>query len=331
MPEGAVRVIAPIDDRPAERAGLRSRDLIIAIDGKPLVAGDGDASAPLRGKAGTKVMVRVVREGTPKPFDVTLVRETIRSTSVRSRMLEPGFGYVRISSFQADTASDFNKAVDGLQKDAPLRGLVLDLRSNPGGLLVGAVQIADELLDKGGIVSTKGRERDRQQPLRRDAGRPAQGRARGGAGRCRVRQRVRSAGRRVARQQARAGGGQPHLRQGFGADGAAAGQRRFGEDHHGALLHAERAFDPGAGHRAGRGPASGGWRPPPGADQRGGAAPPPGGRGEADGGRQCRRSAARPEADRCRPAGAEEAGGRGGSGRRQAGGEAGSRGQAKAQ
>ena len=158
LPEGAVRVVAPLDDSPAERAGLRSRDVIIAIDGKPLVAGDGDASAPLRGKAGTKVVVRVVREGTPKPFDVTLVRATIRSTSVRSRMLEPGFGYVRISSFQAATASDFNKVVDGLQKDAPLRGLVLDMRSNPGGLLVGAVQIADELLEKGGIVSTKGRE-----------------------------------------------------------------------------------------------------------------------------------------------------------------------------
>ena len=158
LPEGGVRVIAPIDDGPAERAGLRSRDVITAIDGKPLEAGVGDASAPLRGKAGTKVVVRIVREGTPKPFDVTLVRETIRTTSVRSRMLEPGFGYVRISSFQAATASDFNKAVDALQKDAPLKGLVIDMRSNPGGLLVGAVQIADELLDKGGIVSTKGRE-----------------------------------------------------------------------------------------------------------------------------------------------------------------------------
>jgi carboxyl-terminal processing protease len=85
------------------------------------------------------------------------VRETIRTSSVRSRMLEPGFGFVRVSSFQAATAADFVKAVDALQKDAPLRGLLVDLRSNPGGLLVGAVQIADELLDKGGIVSTKGR------------------------------------------------------------------------------------------------------------------------------------------------------------------------------
>ena len=158
LPEGGVRIVAPLDDGPAERAGLRSGDLIIAIDGKPLEAGAGDASAPLRGKAGTKVVVRIVRKGTAQPFDVTLVRDTIRTTSVRSRMLEPGFGYVRLSSFQAATASDFNKAVDALQKDAPLRGLVLDMRSNPGGLLVGAVQIADELLDKGGIVSTKGRE-----------------------------------------------------------------------------------------------------------------------------------------------------------------------------
>lgn len=158
LPEGGVRVIAPFDDSPAERAGLRSGDRIIAIDGKALDApGDGDLSAPLRGKAGTKVTVKVVREGVRDPFDVVMVRDTIRTTSVRSRLLEPGFGYIRIASFQASTAADFTRQLDALQKDAPLRGLLIDLRSNPGGLLVGAVQIADELLDKGGIVSTKGR------------------------------------------------------------------------------------------------------------------------------------------------------------------------------
>ena len=158
LPEGGLRIVAPLDDSPAERAGLRSGDRIIAIDGKSLTAGDGDASVPLRGKAGTKVVVKVLREGKPEPFEVTMVRETIRTASVRSRMLEPGYGYVRIASFQASTAADFNKELDALQKDAPLRGLVLDMRSNPGGLLVGAVQIADELLESGGIVSTKGRE-----------------------------------------------------------------------------------------------------------------------------------------------------------------------------
>ena len=92
------------------------------------------------------------------PFDVSLVRATIRTASVRSRLLEPGYGYIRIASFQASTADEFVKQLDALQKSAPLRGLVLDLRSNPGGLLVGAVQIADELLDRGVIVSTRGRE-----------------------------------------------------------------------------------------------------------------------------------------------------------------------------
>ena len=158
LPDGALRVIAPLDDSPAERAGLRTGDRIIAIDGKPLTAGGGDGSAPLRGKAGTSVVVKVQRDGRAKPFDLTLVRETIRTASVRSRMLAPGFGYVRIASFQAATAADFVKQLDALQEKAPLQGLVLDLRSNPGGLLVGAVQIADELLDKGGIVSTKGRQ-----------------------------------------------------------------------------------------------------------------------------------------------------------------------------
>ena len=158
LPDGTLRVIAPLDDSPAARAGLRSGDRIVAIDGKMLKSGQNDASAPLRGKAGTKVMVKVLREGVREPFDLSLVRDTIRTTSVRSRMLEPGLGYLRISSFQASTAADFNKQLDALQKDAPLRGLLLDLRSNPGGLLIGAVQIADELLESGGIVSTRGRE-----------------------------------------------------------------------------------------------------------------------------------------------------------------------------
>ncbi len=158
LPEGGLRVIAPLDDSPADRAGLRSGDRIISIDGKLLAPGDADSSAPLRGAAGTRVLLGVVREGTPMPFDVPLVRETIRISSVRSKMLEPGFGYVRLSSFQAATAADFVRALDSLQKPGPLRGLLIDMRSNPGGLLVGAVQIADELLDAGGIVSTRGRE-----------------------------------------------------------------------------------------------------------------------------------------------------------------------------
>ncbi|KAF1704699.1 S41 family peptidase [Pseudoxanthomonas kaohsiungensis] len=155
--DNTLKVIAPIDDTPAARAGILAGDTIIAIDGKPIA--QVEAMEPLRGEPGSKVTVTVVREGRDKPFDVALVRETIKVTSVRSRMLEPGYGYVRISTFQADTGADFQVQLDRLQAQAGghLRGLVLDLRSNPGGLLTAAVQVADDLLDKGGIVSTRGR------------------------------------------------------------------------------------------------------------------------------------------------------------------------------
>ncbi|MBN6151353.1 S41 family peptidase [Xanthomonas sp. AmX2] len=157
LPDNTLKVVSPIDDTPAARAGLRSGDLIVAIDGKPITA--VKAMEPLRGESGSKVVLTIVREKVDKPFDVTLTREKIRVASVRSRMLEPGYGYVRISTFQADTGADFHKQLEQLQSKAggKLRGLVLDLRSNPGGLLTSAVQVADDLLDKGGIVSTRGR------------------------------------------------------------------------------------------------------------------------------------------------------------------------------
>jgi carboxyl-terminal processing protease len=168
LPDRTLKVVSPIDDTPAARAGIQANDIIIAIDGKSVSdapaaedsADDDDAdgnTAPLRGPPGTKVVLTIVRESKPKPFDVTLTREKIRVTSVRSRALEPGYGYIRVATFQADTAADFSRALDTLEAGGKLRGLVLDLRSNPGGLLTAAVQIADELLDKGKIVSTRGR------------------------------------------------------------------------------------------------------------------------------------------------------------------------------
>ncbi len=159
QPDGTLRVIAPIDDTPAARAGIKAGDVITAIDGKPFKPDEGDTSGPLRGDPGTKVTLTLVREDKPKPFDVTLTRETIRIVSVRNRMLEPGYGYLRVASFQADTAAEFDRQLDKLREQAggKLRGLVIDLRSNPGGLLTAAVQIADSLLEKGRIVSTRGR------------------------------------------------------------------------------------------------------------------------------------------------------------------------------
>ncbi|PPT91209.1 S41 family peptidase [Xanthomonas theicola] len=157
LPDNTLKVVSPIDDTPAARAGLRSGDIIVAIDGKPISA--VKAMEPLRGESGSKVVLTIVREKVDKPFDVTLTRQTIRVASVRSRMLEPGYGYIRISTFQADTGADFHRQLQQLQTQAggKVRGLVLDLRSNPGGLLTAAVQVADDVLDKGTIVTTRGR------------------------------------------------------------------------------------------------------------------------------------------------------------------------------
>jgi carboxyl-terminal processing protease len=159
LPDGSMKVVSAIDDTPAARAGLRSGDMIVAVDGRDLTPADAAGPGPLRGKPGTSLKLKIVREGAAKPFEVTLQRETIRVASVRGRMLEPGYAYIRISEFQTDTAADFEKTLDKLQAQSggKLRGLVLDLRSNPGGLLTSAVQIADDLLDSGVIVSTRGR------------------------------------------------------------------------------------------------------------------------------------------------------------------------------
>lgn len=162
QPDGSILVIAPIDDTPAARAGIKPGDIIVAVDGKPLTPEQADDN-PLRGAPGSKTVLTVQREGAKKPLEIAVQRDTIRISSVRSRMLEPGYAYLRISAFQADTANDFEEHVDKLQAQAGgaagkgLRGLVLDLRSNPGGLLTSAVQVADDLLEKGGIVSTRGR------------------------------------------------------------------------------------------------------------------------------------------------------------------------------
>jgi carboxyl-terminal processing protease len=157
LEDKVLKVIAPIDDSPAAKAGVLAGDLIVAVDGTPMSAMKD--SEPLRGPAGSSVVLTLRREGRSKPLEVTVARQTIRLTSVRSRLLEPGYGYVRISTFQADTGADFARHAADLKRQSPggLKGLVLDVRSNPGGLLTAAVQVADDLLDAGVIVSTRGR------------------------------------------------------------------------------------------------------------------------------------------------------------------------------
>ncbi|MFC4818755.1 S41 family peptidase [Dokdonella ginsengisoli] len=158
--EGTLRVVAPIDDSPAERAGIKAGDTIVQIDGKPVQSDDLDgAIARLRGKPGTEITLNVLHEKQNTPVDITLKREAIKVASVRSRLLEPGYAYLRVSQFQADTGAQLRKRIERVQADnkAPLRGAILDLRSNPGGLLTAAVEVSDEFLDEGVIVTTKGR------------------------------------------------------------------------------------------------------------------------------------------------------------------------------
>jgi carboxyl-terminal processing protease len=163
MEDGFVKVVSPIDDTPAQRAGVMAGDLIIRLDDTPVKGMTlNDAVKIMRGKPGTDIILTVVREGVQKPFTLTLTRAIIKVKSVRSRMLDSGFGYVRISSFQTGTGEDVRKAVSELKKEnkGALNGMVLDLRNNPGGVLGAAVSVSDAFLRKGKVVYTEGRAVD---------------------------------------------------------------------------------------------------------------------------------------------------------------------------
>ena len=163
MEDGFIKIIAPIDDTPAQRAGVEAGDLIIRLDDTPVKGMSlTDAVKVMRGEPGTDIVLTIVREGVDRPIEITITRDVIRVTSVRSRSLEPGYGYVRISQFQVRTGENLREAVDKLQADAgsDLKGLVLDLRNNPGGVLSAAVAVSDAFLNEGTIVYTEGRMED---------------------------------------------------------------------------------------------------------------------------------------------------------------------------
>jgi carboxyl-terminal processing protease len=158
--DGAVTVIAPIDDTPAALAGILSGDVITSIDDVPIAQSDlNDAIARMRGEPGTKVKVGIVRKGSEQPLTFTLVRANVQVRSVKQEMLEPGFGYVRITQFSETTGADLRAALASLRTAAQghLKGIVLDLRNNPGGVLEAAVSVSDDFLDDGIIVTASGR------------------------------------------------------------------------------------------------------------------------------------------------------------------------------
>lgn len=160
LEDGFIKVITPIDDTPAQRAGIQAGDLIIKIDDQ-LVKGLTlqEAVAHMRGPRGSEIRLSILREGSGTPLELTLQRDTIRINSVRSEILEPGFAYIRIAQFQQGTARQFRNAIKGLSGNGSeeIKGLVLDLRNNPGGLLQASIDVSNTVLEDGLIVSTRGR------------------------------------------------------------------------------------------------------------------------------------------------------------------------------
>lgn len=160
MEDGFVKVISPIDDTPAARAGVKAGDLIIRLDEKNVKGMTlEDAVKIMRGKPDSDILITVVRKGKDKPFKIKITRAIIKVQSVRSKTLAEGFGYIRISAFQERTGADLRKAISKLKKEnnKKIKGLVLDLRNNPGGLLSAAVEVSDAFLEDGVVVSIRGR------------------------------------------------------------------------------------------------------------------------------------------------------------------------------
>ena len=165
MENGVIKVVSPIDDTPAAKAGLQAGDLIFALDGEPVQGLTlQEAVEKMRGKVGTPIKVSI-RRGTKDPFDVSLTRETIKVKPVKFRLEGGDIGYIRVTSFTEQTTPGVLDAVEKLKKEAgnKLKGYVIDLRNNPGGLLDQAIAMSDAFLDKGEIVSVKARKNDEVQ------------------------------------------------------------------------------------------------------------------------------------------------------------------------
>jgi carboxyl-terminal processing protease len=154
-------VIAPIEDTPADIAGVKAGDVIIEIDGESVTKNSlSQAVKKMRGEIGSKIILTIVREGENKPLDIEIIRDVIQLTSVRTKDLnEPGYAYMRISSFQGGTADALqNKISKYIDENGEIQGFILDLRNNPGGVLTGAIDVSDLFLSSGTIVLTRGRQ-----------------------------------------------------------------------------------------------------------------------------------------------------------------------------
>lgn len=156
---GTIVIIAPMEGSPAERAGVKAGDIVIKIDDTPTRnVTSNDTVELMRGAPGTSITLTIIREGLNEPLEIEVTREIIASRSVRSSTLEPGYGYIRISQFSTATGKQTREALASLHEDnEPLKGIILDLRNNPGGVVSGAIEVVDSFIDEGLIVYTEGR------------------------------------------------------------------------------------------------------------------------------------------------------------------------------
>ena len=256
MEDGLVKVVAPIDDTPAAKAGIRANDVITHLDDEAVQGMTlNQAVEKMRGPVNTKIRLRVMRKGAEKPIEVAITRDIIRVRSVRHRIEGTDVGYIRITQFNEQTTKGLKKALSELAAQIPpdkLRGYIIDLRNNPGGLLDQAISVSDTFLDRGEIVSTRGRDPEETQ---RFNARPGEHLTKGKPIIVLINGGSASASEIVA------GALQDHKRA------TVVGTRSFGKGsvqtiiplgarqwsaaaHHRALLHAGRALDPGQGHRA---------------------------------------------------------------------------------
>ncbi len=249
-------MVAPIDDTPAAKAGVQANDIITMLDDEAVQGMTlNQAVDKMRGPVNTKIKLTIMRKGADKPLELTITRDVIRVKSVRSHPEGADVGYIRITQFNEQTTDGLKQAITDLKNklgDDKIKGYILDLRNNPGGLLDQAISVANAFLDKGEIVSTRGRNADETQ---RFNARPS-GDLTGGKPLI-----VLINGGSASASEIVAGALQDHkratlarhalVRQGLGADHHPAGRRqwRVAADH-GALLHPVRPFHPGQGHRA---------------------------------------------------------------------------------
>ena len=249
--KGLIRVVSPIDDTPAYRAGVKAGDLITALDGKTVLGLSlNEAVERMRGAPKTKIVLTIKRQNVDKPLEITLIREIIKVQVVKSRMQPDNIGYVRLSQFTEQADAGIKAAIRGLkqQNGGKLDGLVLDLRNNPGGLLDQARDVSSDFVGQGEIVSTRARNPDESRRYEANGtdllnGAPLVVLINGGSA---------SASEIVAGalQDHRRAIGHAQFREGVGADRyPAARQRRDATDHR-ALLHPVRPIHSGAGHYA---------------------------------------------------------------------------------